>query len=231
MSIQKTPEPNTIFFTWFNQYAGILLKTPSKTILIDPVDIKVKKLPVVDAILITHEHYDHLDLQLVTAIQKATDCVVIADSTSTQKLQNTLIPIDKLQEIKPGEETKIDAVTIKAQQSNHNAKSPNTYIITSEDNLKVYHTADSLPFLELGLMGQEEQLDIVFCTVGGAPGASPQSGFEIAWLTKPALAVPYHTATVESQKEFADLIKKDLRKTACLIPHQNKIYQISKRQT
>jgi metal-dependent hydrolase (beta-lactamase superfamily II) len=64
MSIQKTPEANTIFFTWFNQYAGILLKTPSKTILIDPVDIKVKKLPTVDAILITHEHYDHLDTPL-----------------------------------------------------------------------------------------------------------------------------------------------------------------------
>lgn len=230
MSIQKTPEPNTIFFTWFNQYAGILLKTPSKTIVVDPVDIKVKNLPVVDAILITHEHYDHLDLQLVSAIQKATDCIVIADPTSAKKLQNTLIPAEKLQEITVGAETKIDAVTVKAQQSNHNAKSPNTYIITSEDNLKVYHTADSLPFPELGLMGQEEQFDIVFCTVGGAPGASPQSGFEIAWLTKSALAVPYHTATVESQKEFADLIKRDLRKTACLIPQQNKIYQISKRQ-
>ena len=92
MSIQKTPEPNTIFFTWFNQYAGILLKTPSKTIVIDPVDIKVKNLPVVDAILITHEHYDHLDLQLVAAIQKATGCTVIADPASTKKLQNTLIP-------------------------------------------------------------------------------------------------------------------------------------------
>ena len=231
MSIQKTPEPNTIFFTWFNQYSGILLKTPSKTIVIDPVDIKVKNLTTVDAILITHEHYDHLDLQLVTAIQKATGCIVIADPASTKKLLNTLIPLDKLQEITVGAETKIGAVTIKAQQSNHNAQSPNTYIITSEDNLKVYHTADSLPFPELGLMGQEEQFDIVFCTVGGAPGASPQSGFEIAWLTKPALAVPYHTATVESQKEFAELIKKDLRKTACLIPQQNKIYQVSKRQT
>jgi len=231
MSIQKTPEPNTIFFTWFNQYAGILLKTPSKTIVVDPIDIKVKNLPVVDAILITHEHYDHFDPPLVEAIQKATGCTIIADPTSTKKLQNTAIPSDKLQEIKPGAETKINAVTIKAEQSNHNAKSPNTYIITSEDNLKVYHTADSLPFPELGLMGQKEQFDIVFCTVGGSPGASPKSGFEIAWLTKPALAVPYHTATVESQKEFAELLKKDLRKTACLIPQQNKIYQISKRQT
>ncbi len=227
MSIQKTPEPNTIFFTWFNQYAGILLKTPTKTVIVDPVDIKVKNFPNVDAILVTHEHYDHLDQPLVTAIQKNTGCTVIADPASTKKLQYTL-PADKLQEIKPGAETKIGEVTVKAEKSNHNAKAPNTYIITSEDNLKVYHTADSLPFPELGLMGQKEQFDVVFCTVGGSPGAGPESGFEIARLTKPALAVPYHTGTVESQQRFAELVKA-LRKTACLIPQQNKIYQISKR--
>lgn len=229
MSIQKTPEANTIFFVWFNQYAGILLKTPSKTIVIDPVDIKVKNLPNVDAILITHEHYDHLDPPLVTAIQKATECTVIADPASTKKLQNSL-PNEKLHEIKPGAETKIGAVTIRAEKSNHNAQAPNTYIITSEDNVKIYHTADSLPFPELGLIAQKEQFDVVFCTVGGSPGASPESGFEIAWLTKPPLAVPYHTGTLESQKRFAELIKKDLRKTACLIPQQDKIYQVSKKE-
>ena len=230
MSIQNTPEPNTIFFTWFNQYSGILLKTPSKTIVIDPVDIKVKNFPVVDVILITHEHYDHLDSSLVNSIQKATGCCVIADPTSTKKLQIAL-PNDVLHEIKPGMETKIGSVTIKAEKSNHNAQTPNTYIITSEDRVKVYHTSDSLPFPELGLMGQKEQFDIVFCTVGAAPGATPQTGFEIAWLTKPGLAVPYHSGNVGNQNRFADLVKKDLRRSACLIPEQGKIYQVSKRES
>ena len=72
MSIQKTPERNTILFVWFNQYAGIILKTPSKTLAIDPVEIKPKSLKNVDAILITHEHYDHLDPRLLTEIQKET---------------------------------------------------------------------------------------------------------------------------------------------------------------
>ncbi len=101
MSIQKTPEKNSILFVWLNNYAGILLKTPSKTLAIDPVDVKVKALQNVDAILITHEHYDHLDQRLVTEIQKATDCTVIADAASTKKLQ-LAIPNDKLTEIKPG---------------------------------------------------------------------------------------------------------------------------------
>jgi L-ascorbate metabolism protein UlaG (beta-lactamase superfamily) len=229
MSIQKIPEQNTILFEWLNQYAGILLKTPSKTLAIDPVDVKTKYLMGVDAILITHEHYDHLDPRLITEIQKATNCIIIADATSTQKLQHA-IPAPKLQEIKPGEETKIGEVKVKAEKCNHNAQAPVTYIVTSEDDVKIYHTADSLPFPELAVMGIKEKFDVVFCTVGIAPSASPQTGFEIARLTKPQIAIPYHTATATSQKEFAELLKKDLPRTVCLIPEQNKIYQVTKRR-
>jgi L-ascorbate metabolism protein UlaG (beta-lactamase superfamily) len=229
MSIQKTPEKNTILFVWFNQYAGIILKTPTKTLAIDPVDIKPKSLQNVDAILITHEHYDHLDPRLITEIQKATNCTIIADSASTKKLQHA-IPTEKLQEIKPGAEIKIGEVSVKAEKCNHTAQAPVTYIITSEDEVKVYHTADSLPFPELGAMGQREKFDVVFCSVGIAPGSTPQTGFEIARLTKPQVAVPYHTASTASQTQFAEIIKKELPKTACLIPEQNKIYQVSKRK-
>ena len=229
MSIQKTPEKNSILFVWLNNYSGILLKTPAKTLVIDPVDVKAKNLRNVDAILITHEHYDHLDPPLVVEIQKATDCTGVADVASAKKLKLAL-PNDKLKEIKPGMEIKIGEVSVKAEKSNHPAQAPVTYIITSEDNVKVFHTADSLPFPELAKLAQKENFDVVFCTIGIAPGASPQTGFEIAWLTKPQLAVPYHTGTVASQKEFEELLKKELPRTACLIPQQSKIYQISKRK-
>jgi L-ascorbate metabolism protein UlaG (beta-lactamase superfamily) len=230
MSIQKTPEPNTIFFTWFNQYSGILIKTQTKTLLIDPVDVKAKDYTTVDALLLTHEHYDHLDQPLVSSIQANTNCIVIADPASAKKIQGT-VPSDKLIQLKPGAKVRIGAVTVKAEKSNHPpAQAPNTYIITSEDNVKVYHTSDSLPFPEMGLMGQNELFDIVFCTVGIAPNATPESGFEIAWLTKPALAIPYHSSTVANQQKFAQLMKKKLPKSACLIPEHNKIYQVSKRQ-
>jgi L-ascorbate metabolism protein UlaG (beta-lactamase superfamily) len=229
MSIQKTPERNSILFVWLNNYAGILLKTPTKTLAIDPVDVKPKTLQNVDAILLTHEHYDHLDPRLIIEIQKETNCTIIADSASTKKLQHA-VPNEKLIEFKPSAEIKIGEVSIKAEKSNHPAQAPVTYIITSEDQVKVYHTSDSLPFPELAKIGQKEKFDVVFCTVGIAPGATPQTGFEIAWLTKPQVAVPYHTATSASQKEFAELLKKELPRTACLIPEQNKIYQVSKKK-
>jgi L-ascorbate metabolism protein UlaG (beta-lactamase superfamily) len=229
MPIEKIPEKNTIVFVWFNHYAGILIKTPSKTIVIDPVDVKPRNLQETDAILITHEHYDHLDQRLIKETQKKTGCQVIADPASTRSLKN-IIPPDKMLEIRPSEEIKIGEVTVKAEKCQHPAAAPVTFIITSEDGVKTFHTADSLPFPEMAQIGEKEKLDIAFCTVGIAPGASAETGFEIARLTKPQIAVPYHTNSTASQQRFAEILKVQMPRTACLIPELNKIYQVTKRK-
>src|SRR4030043_1604184 len=156
MPIDRTPEKNAVHFVWFNQYAGVLIKTPSKTLIVGPVDVKPRSFPNADAILITHEHYDHLDQRLIASIQKATDCTIIADPTSTRSIHHA-IPTDKLQRIRPGEEVGIGEVLIKAEKCNHPASSPVPYILTSEDGVKIYHTADSLPFPELALIGEKEK--------------------------------------------------------------------------
>jgi L-ascorbate metabolism protein UlaG (beta-lactamase superfamily) len=229
VSIKKTPSENEVFFTWFNSYAGITVKTPSKTFLVDPVDVKARDFKTVDAILITHEHYDHLDQSLVSEIHKLTECAVVADPTSARRLQN-VIPPEKLQEAYRGSEIKFGEVSVKAENCNHPpAATPISFIITSEDSVKVFHTADSLPFPEMAEIGEREKPDVVFCTVGIAPGTSPETGVDIARLTKPKVAVPYHTGSAVDQQRFAELLKKQLPKITCLVPEVGKIYQVSKR--
>ena len=106
MSIEtKTPGKNEILFVWLNRYAGITVKTPSKMLVVDPVDVKPRDFQNVDTLLITHEHYDHLDQSLVSEIHKLTQCTVVADSTSARRLQN-VIPSEKLHEIQPNSEVK-----------------------------------------------------------------------------------------------------------------------------
>jgi len=229
MSIEKTPSKNEILFVWFNCYSGVTIKTPSKTLLVDPVDVKSRDFQNLDAILITHEHYDHFDQSLVSEIHKQTQCMIVADPTSARRLQN-VISSEKLHEIQQGSEVKVGEVSVKAEKCNHPAATPISLIITSEDGVKVFHTADSLPFPEMATIGERENLDVVFCTVGAiAPGASPETGFEIARLTKPKVAVPYHTASPVDLKKFAELLKKEIPKVTCLIPEIGKIYQVSKR--
>ena len=230
MSIEtKTPSKNELLFVWFNRYAGITIKTPTKTLVIDPVDVKPRDLKNIDALLITHEHYDHFDQSLVSEIHKLTQCMVVADPTSTRRLQN-VIPIEKLREVQPGSEVKLGEALVRAEKCNHPpAATPVSFIITSEDGVKVFHTADSLPFPEMVTIGEREKLDIVFCTVGIAPGTSPETGVEIARLTKPKVAVPYHTGLTVDLDKFADLLKAEMPNVTCLIPEVGKIYQVSKR--
>ncbi len=229
MSINKSPSKNEIYFTWFNKYAGVTIKTPSKTVVVDPVDVKPRDFKTVDAVLVTHEHYDHLDQSLVAEMHRLTQCMVVADPTSYKRLRN-VIPQDKLQEAKEGAEIKLGEVAVKVEKSNHPpAATPISYVVTSEDGLRVFHTADSLPFPEMVTIGEREKLDVVFCTVGIAPGASPETGVDIARLTKPKVAVPYHTGSASDQKKFAELLKKELPKITCLIPEEGKIYQVSKK--
>jgi L-ascorbate metabolism protein UlaG (beta-lactamase superfamily) len=229
MSIEKSPTKNEVLFVWFNRYSGVTIKTPTKTLVIDPVDVKGRNFRDVDAILISHEHYDHLDQSTVLEIQKLTQCMVVADSTSARKLRNT-IPKEKLLEVQAGSELNIEKVSVKAEKSNHPpAATPITFIITSEDGVKVFHTADSLPFPEMTTIGEEEKLDVAFCTVGIAPGTAPETGCEIVRLTKPKVAVPYHTNSVSDQRKFAEILKKQMPKVTCLVPEVGKIYQVSKR--
>jgi len=229
MAIEKTPGKNEILFVWFNRYAGVTIKTPSKTLVVDPVDVKPKVFQKVDAILISHEHYDHLDQSLVSEVHKLTGCMVIADPTSARRLRN-MIPAEKLHEVQPGMEVKVGEVSVKAEKCNHPpAATPISFIITSEDCVKVFHTADSLPFPEMASIGEKEKFDLVFCTVGIAPGTSPETGVEIARLTKPKVAVPYHTGSSADLKRFGEILKREMPKVTCLIPEVGKIYQVSKK--
>jgi L-ascorbate metabolism protein UlaG (beta-lactamase superfamily) len=155
--------------------------------------------------------------------------MVIADPTSAKKLRNS-VPAEKLSEVRVGSEVKIGAVSVKAEACNHPpAATPVSFVIASEDGLKLFHTADSLPFPEMAAVSEREKLDLVFCTVGIAPGASPETGVDIARLTRPKVAVPYHTGSPGDQKRFAELLKKELPKMTCLIPEIGKIYQVSKK--
>lgn len=210
-----------VAFVWFNKYAGVAIKTPSKTLVVDLADIDSKVFTVVDAVLVTHEHYDHFDEGIIREIHKRTRCYVAADSTSTKRLRDS-VSGDKLFEMRLGKEIKVGNVTIRAEAFRHPATTPVSYLITSEDGVRIYHTGDSLPHPDMRQVGERSPPDIVFCTVGPpAPGASPETGLEIVRLVKPKVAVPYHAPPAD-RKRFAELIAKEAPSVKCMVVEQGK---------
>ena len=215
-----TVKNGEIAFVWFNGYSGIAIKTPTETIVVDPADVDAKVFKAVDAVLVTHEHYDHLDEGIIRDLHKRTHCIVVADSTSAKRLKDS-VSGDKLFEMPVGKEIKIGNVTVRAEAFKHPATTPVSYLITSEDGIRVYHTGDSLPHPDMKPLGDRSPPDVVFCTVGApAPGASPQSGLEIVRLVKPKVAVPYHAPYVD-RKKFCELVAKEAPKVKCMVVEQN----------
>ena len=222
MAIENvTPKKGEIAFVWFNPYSGVALKTPTKTLLIDPAEIDPKTFRMVDAILVTHEHGDHCDPYVIKDIHKRTNCPVIADSTSVRKLRD-IVPSKKLLEAPIGSKHKIDGILIQAEPCKHPAATPVTYLITTEENIKVYHTADSQPHPQMSQIGQRNPPDLVFVTVGTpAPGTSPKTGIEIVKMVKPKTAVPYHAPTSELNR-FAQLLSEELPEVKCILTEQGR---------
>jgi len=213
-----------VAFLWFNNYSGVSLKTLGKILVFDPADVDPRIFKTVDLLLITHEHYDHFEEGLVREIYRRTQCAVAADSTSARRLRDAL-PANKLYEMRRGKEIKLDNITIRAEGYEHPATTPVSYLITTEDGVKVYHTGDSLPYQDMKQIGERSPPDIVFCTVGSpAPGASPKTGLEIVQMVKPKMAIPYH-ALESDRKKFAEMVSKETPNVKCMIIERNKLHK------
>ncbi len=202
--------------TWLNDYACVLIRAPDMALVVDPVEVSPAQVGQVSAILITHEHYDHLDADLVASLQARANCLVVADPTSSQLLTRR-VPGDKLITVEPGSQIDVEGAKIYVEECNHPpASTPVTYLI-EVGGFKVYHTADSLPFPRMADIGAEHRPDITFCTVGIAPGTSPRTGVEIAKLVRPKVAIPYHTRRKADLELFARLLAQEAPNIRCVV--------------
>jgi L-ascorbate metabolism protein UlaG (beta-lactamase superfamily) len=217
------PKKGEVCFLWFNRCSGIVLKTPSKTLVFDPAEVDPEIFKNVDAILITHEHYDHLEVPLVRDVHRRTGCQVIADQTSARKLRDA-VASDKLHEARVGSRFRIGDVEVVVEGFRHPAAAPVSFLVTTEDGVRIYHTGDSLPFPEMKRIGEQTPPDLVFCTVGPpAPGASPETGVEIVKMVRPKAAVPYHAPAAESRR-FAELLSREAPEVRCIVIERDKPY-------
>jgi len=208
---------------WFNEFSGVAILSPLRSIIVDPTQIDGEAFQRVDFLLITHELIDHLDEILVSSIHQITGCSVISGRASSESLRN-FVPKKKMKIVQTDTELTLDDLSIEALPCNHpSAANPVTYMITLENGVKIFHTSDSLPFPEMERIGMNEQPDIVFCAISGVAGVTPRTGAEIAKLVKAKVAIPYHGTAFQ---EFEGILRRELpdQKIVELKPMEPYIY-------
>ncbi|NAS32543.1 MBL fold metallo-hydrolase [Flavobacteriaceae bacterium R38] len=124
-------------FIWFG-HSTFLLQMKNKSILIDPMfssvpaphpllgakrfskelPIEIEKLPKIDAVLISHDHYDHLDYASIKKLKHKVN-IFFTPLGVGNHLKKWGVPKEKIVEIDWWQETKFDDLTFISTPSQH----------------------------------------------------------------------------------------------------------------
>ncbi|MFZ0280638.1 MAG: MBL fold metallo-hydrolase [Bacteroidales bacterium] len=178
----------------FIGHGSLMFRISDFVIHIDPVKSsgKYDNLPKADLILVTHEHYDHLDTELINELRKK-ETNMLCNANSASK-------IPWAQTVKPGDIKTINNITVETVTAynivNEGSKGTpfhpkgvgNGYIITIGDR-KFYIAGDSENTPEMKAL---KGIDIAFLPMNLPYTMSPSMVADAAMTFKPKILYPYH---------------------------------------
>lgn len=186
----------------FLGHGTLMFTYDGKVIHVDPWGkmADYSKLPKADLILVTHEHQDHLDTDVIKKI-----------STDKTKLVLTKICAEKVGKghvMNNGDQTTIDGIKIEAVpaynlvhkrdngQPFHPKGNGNGYVITFGDK-RVYVAGDTENTPE---MKNLKNIDIAFLPMNLPYTMTPEMVADAAMAFKPKILYPYHTGETDLSK-------------------------------
>ncbi|MBW2270351.1 MAG: MBL fold metallo-hydrolase [Deltaproteobacteria bacterium] len=162
----------------FDSHSGVLVRTPSSTLIFDPVGIAVEKVARADAIIVTHEHADHLNVPLVRELQQKTGAAVITTPFVAGLLRG--VPPQRLRPLEIGGATSIKGNALRAWPSVHPGRQPLSFLLETEERVRLYHPSDSDPFPEMADLARQGEPDLLLYL-----GSSLEKALQIVGLVRP----------------------------------------------
>jgi len=196
--------------TWLG-HSTFLVRTPGgKRILLDAwvnsnpaTPEHLRNITNLDAILITHGHFDHLNDAV--AIAKQTGATVVGIFEIANWLQGQ--GVAKTAEMNLGGTQTVQGLTITMVQAFHSSgvANPNGnliyggtaagYVVELENGFRLYHTGDTALFGDLRLIGEVYRPDLAFIPIGGLYTMGPPEASYAIRLLNVRQVVPMHFGT------------------------------------
>ena len=177
-------------------HASIWIEAGEVQIYVDPVTklgdkvIDYSQMPKADYILITHDHYDHLDKTAIKTLSgDNTQLIMNKPGAEALGKGTTMVNGDKLQLT---EGLTIEAVpaynTTKGHTQFHPKGRDNGYILTF-DGLRIYIAGDTEDIPE---MANVKDIDIAFLPCNQPYTMTPEQLIKVARIIRPKVLFPYH---------------------------------------
>jgi L-ascorbate metabolism protein UlaG (beta-lactamase superfamily) len=186
----------------FVGHASLFFTFDGKVVHVDPVSGEgdYRSFPKADLILITHEHFDHLDAEAVGFIRKPGTHVVISQACAG-KIKDAVVMKNGDQKTIQGFDVEaVPAYNILHKRSDGNPFHPkgqgNGYVITFGDK-RVYVAGDTEPIPEMKSLGA---IDIAFLPMNLPYTMSPEMAAEAARIIRPKILYPYHYGETDTSK-------------------------------
>jgi len=201
--------------TWLG-HDGFKIEDSGETLVVDP--FKLKHNVPADYVLISHEHFDHLNHDDLKKVVKPNSTIVV--SIPAAKAEVSKVSPKEFKTVKPGDRIKLGSFGVRAVPAYNTNKfaAPGKvfhpkqdgkvgYVITTKSGVSIYHTGDS------DLIPEMENLrpDIALLPVSGTYVMTVDEAVEAVGKIKPKIAIPMHYGSIVGSEEDAKRFKNSAK--------------------
>ena len=205
-----TARDGSTFTITFFKHASLSLCVGGKYIYVDPVSDSARydQLPKADLIIITHSHYDHLDVAAVEAIQTP-QTEILCDRTSAEAFEMNCYTMRPGSVATPRDYLKVEAVAAYNTTDGHLQFHPKEredcgYVLTIGGS-RIYIAGDTEPTPELKAL---KNIDIAFLPVNQPYTMTVDQAVEAVKAIRPTIFYPYHYGEVEEKTDIDRLARE-----------------------
>jgi L-ascorbate metabolism protein UlaG (beta-lactamase superfamily) len=215
--------PGGVRLTWLGHSTFLLITASNRRILIDPWVMNnpacpddLKDVGDLDAVLITHAHFDHIGDAVEIGRQTGAAMVAIAETCrwlSSKGLEN-LVDLNK------GGTVEVAGVKAHMVHAVHSCGITDGdqiiyggeaagWVVELEDGFKLYHAGDTAVFSDMALIGKLLSPDISLLPIGDHYTMGPRSAAEAVRMLGSKTVIPMHFGTFPVLVGTPDDLRKE----------------------